>query len=369
PNAAGAYTLPRRVPSPYSRRRVDGGRHAGARFARARNSFDDLPRDRSRRGAPRPVPLRRRDHRPLGLAARRPRRGPADPLRRHPFPRHHDLRPLRLPRRERAVDLPPARRQRGARQAGRLGRAAPAAARAAGELVAGFARIRAPARGRQGPAPRKLPRREPAPLSPPAGRPAAAGRPALRGLRRRGPRARAEIGDLPGAPAVFLNVQPRSLTNPEFTSRLIDAMLSVGLDHRRVILELTEQHTIVNPRAFAATLVSLRDLGLRIALDDFGEGSSNLNLFLDLRPEILKISASFCRGVDSDPFKQALVKSTAEMAARTGAITVMEAVETEAEAAEIERLGIDYGQGYFFSEPKRGWELAASDRLRHGPAA
>ncbi|HXU44239.1 MAG TPA: EAL domain-containing protein [Thermoanaerobaculia bacterium] len=179
----------------------------------------------------------------------------------------------------------------------------------------------------------------------------------------------AEIGDLPGAPAVFLNVQPRSLTNPEFTSRLIDAMLSVGLDHRRVILELTEQHTIVNPRAFAATLVSLRELGLRIALDDFGEGSSNLNLFLDLRPEILKISASFCRGVDSDPFKQALVKSTAEMAARTGAITVMEAVETEAEAAEIERLGIDYGQGYFFSEPKRGWELAASDRLRHGPAA
>ncbi len=173
----------------------------------------------------------------------------------------------------------------------------------------------------------------------------------------------AEFQHLPGPLTAFLNVQPRSLTHPEFTPRLVEALRTAEVDHRKVILELTEQHTILNPSAFAATLTKLRDLGLRIALDDFGEGWSNLNLFLDLRPEFLKISSAFCRGVDADPFKQALVRSTAEMAARTGAKTVMEAVETPAEAEEIRRLGIDYGQGHFFSPPRTGREIAADESL------
>jgi EAL domain-containing protein (putative c-di-GMP-specific phosphodiesterase class I) len=179
----------------------------------------------------------------------------------------------------------------------------------------------------------------------------------------------AEFHHLPGRLTAFLNVQPRSLTHPEFTPRLVEALRTAELDHDRVILELTEQHTILNPPAFAATLAKLRDLGLRIALDDFGEGSSNLNLLLDLRPEFLKISSAFCRGVEGDPFKQALVRSTAEMAARTGAKTVMEAVETPEEAEEIRRLGIDYGQGHFFSHPKTGRELAADESLHIPPAA
>jgi EAL domain-containing protein (putative c-di-GMP-specific phosphodiesterase class I) len=179
----------------------------------------------------------------------------------------------------------------------------------------------------------------------------------------------AEFRDLPGRLTAFLNVQPRSLTHPEFTPRLVEALRTAEVEHSRVILELTEQHTILNPSAFAATLAKLRDLGLRIALDDFGEGSSNLNLFLDLRPEFLKISSAFCRGVEQDPFKQALVRSTAEMAARTGAKTVMEAVETAAEAEEIRRLGIDFGQGHFFSHPRTGRELAADESLHIPPAS
>ncbi|HEV7671475.1 MAG TPA: EAL domain-containing protein [Thermoanaerobaculia bacterium] len=179
----------------------------------------------------------------------------------------------------------------------------------------------------------------------------------------------AEFRPLPGRLTAFLNVQPRSLTHPEFTPRLVEALRTAEVEHDRVILELTEQHTILNPRAFAATLAKLRDLGLRIALDDFGEGSSNLNLFLDLRPEFLKISSAFCRGVEADPFKQALVRSTAEMAARTGAKTVMEAVETAEEAEEIRRLGVDFGQGHFFSTPRTGRELAADESLHIPPAS
>ena len=164
----------------------------------------------------------------------------------------------------------------------------------------------------------------------------------------------------------FLNVQPRSLTNPELTTRLCDAVRAAGLAERSIVLELTEQQTIVNPRAFAATLGRLREIGFRIALDDFGEGSSNLNLFQDLRPDFLKISGTFCRNLARDPFKQIIVQSTAEMAARAGTATIMEAVETAEDAEVLRLLGIDYAQGYYFLKPLPGRELVQA--LRGGIA-
>jgi EAL domain-containing protein (putative c-di-GMP-specific phosphodiesterase class I) len=166
-----------------------------------------------------------------------------------------------------------------------------------------------------------------------------------------------------GAPVItFLNVQPRSLTNPEFTLRICDEVHGVGLDERSVVLELTEQQTIVNPRAFANTLQKLRERGFRIALDDFGEGSSNLNLFQDLRPDFLKISGTFCHGLKQDEFKRNIVKSTAEMSRRAGTMTIMEAVETAEDAESLRDLGIDYAQGYFFLRPLPGRELAQALR-------
>jgi EAL domain-containing protein (putative c-di-GMP-specific phosphodiesterase class I) len=179
-----------------------------------------------------------------------------------------------------------------------------------------------------------------------------------------------EVVHLGNTVTTFLNVQPRSLTNPDFASRLCDAVRTAGLQEKDIALELTEQQTIVNPSAFAATLQRLRERGFRIALDDFGEGSSNLNLFQDLHPDFLKISGTFCRGLAHDPFKQIIVQSTAEMAARAGTATVMEAVETAEDAEVLRLLGIDYAQGYFFQRPLPGRELAqilkggsATDRL------
>jgi EAL domain-containing protein (putative c-di-GMP-specific phosphodiesterase class I)/ActR/RegA family two-component response regulator len=168
----------------------------------------------------------------------------------------------------------------------------------------------------------------------------------------------AEVGCLGNAVTTFLNVQPRSLTNPDFAARLCEEVRTAGMLEKDIVLELTEQQTIVNPGAFAATLQRLRERGFRIALDDFGEGSSNLNLFQDLHPDFLKISGTFCRGLAHDPFKQIIVQSTAEMAARSGTATVMEAVETAEDAEVLRLLGIDYAQGYFFLKPLPGRELA-----------
>lgn len=181
----------------------------------------------------------------------------------------------------------------------------------------------------------------------------------------------AEVCELGAAVTTFLNVQPRSLTNPEFTERLCETVGAVGLSEQSVVLELTEQQTIVNPHAFAATLQRLRERGFRIALDDYGEGSSNLNLFQDLHPDFLKISGTFCKNLARDHFKQVIVQSTAEMAARAGTATIMEAVETAEDAETLRRLGIDYAQGYYIMRPVPGRELALALRsgaLHSGPA-
>jgi EAL domain-containing protein (putative c-di-GMP-specific phosphodiesterase class I)/CheY-like chemotaxis protein len=177
-----------------------------------------------------------------------------------------------------------------------------------------------------------------------------------------------EVQRLDRAVNTFLNVQPRSLSNPEFTDTLTAAVHAAGLREDRIILELTEQQTVVNPRALAATLERLRERGFRVALDDYGEGSSNLNLLYTLRPEYLKISGTFCRDLDHDPFKQTLVQSTAEMASRTGIATIMEAVETPEEAEVLRQLGIDYAQGYYFLAPLPGDELASASRFGITPA-
>lgn len=172
-----------------------------------------------------------------------------------------------------------------------------------------------------------------------------------------------EVRDLASTVTSFLNVQPRSLTNPDFTASLCREVRAAGLEESSIVLELTEQQTIVNHRAFETTLRELRECGFRIALDDFGEGSSNLNLFQELRPDYLKISSTFCRDLAHDPFKQIIVRSTAEMAARAGTATIMEAVETLEDAEVLGELGIDYAQGYFFLPPLPGRELARSPRV------
>jgi EAL domain-containing protein (putative c-di-GMP-specific phosphodiesterase class I) len=171
-----------------------------------------------------------------------------------------------------------------------------------------------------------------------------------------------EVVELGTPVTSFLNVQPRSLTNPEFTARLCAEVHEAGLDERSIVLELTEQQTIVNPRAFAATLQKLRERSFRIALDDFGEGSSNLNLFQDLRPDFLKISGTFCRGLNQDPFKRIIVQSTAEMCTRANTKTIMEAVETADDAEALRTLKIDYAQGYYFLKPLPGRDLAQAFR-------
>lgn len=164
---------------------------------------------------------------------------------------------------------------------------------------------------------------------------------------------------LPDRFPVFINVRPRTLTSPAFVEELIGALDLHGYRPEQVVLELTEQQSIVNPRAFAKSLDILRQHGFRIALDDYGEGFANLHLVLDLKPDFLKICGTLCREIDKDQRKQVMVHSTQEMAKGLGIPTIMEQVETREELSVLRSLGIDYAQGYYLARPQPAEQLLA----------
>lgn len=168
---------------------------------------------------------------------------------------------------------------------------------------------------------------------------------------------------LQGRSRLFINTQPRSMTNPSFAPVITDLVAEAGFKNHEIVFELTEQQTIVNPQAFAKTLGKLRDQGFQIALDDYGVGFANLRLVQDLRPEYLKLSGYFCRDVHKDPFKQLIVKATGDMCRALGIPVILESVETADELEVVRSLQIDYGQGYFFARPAPAEDHLASRRV------
>ena len=168
---------------------------------------------------------------------------------------------------------------------------------------------------------------------------------------------------LQGRSRLFLNTQPRSMTNPSFAPVITDLIAEAGFKNHEIVFELTEQQTIVNPQAFAKTLGRLREQGFQIALDDYGVGFANLRLVQDLRPEYLKLSGFFCRDVHKDPFKQMIVKATGDMCRSLGIPVILESVETADELEVVRSLQIDYGQGYYFARPAPAEDHLASNRV------
>lgn len=166
----------------------------------------------------------------------------------------------------------------------------------------------------------------------------------------------ADVGKL------FINVRPRSLIRMEFSQTLKAMCDEAEIDPSTIVLELTEQQSILNLSAFSQTLAALRKMGFSVALDDFGAGFANLQLVADLKPDYIKVSGIFCRNLEHDDIKQTIVGATTQMAKRLKIPTILEHVETEQECLQARFLGIDYAQGYYFCRPqsvselvKQGW--------------
>lgn len=156
---------------------------------------------------------------------------------------------------------------------------------------------------------------------------------------------------------LFLNVRPHSIAQDNFSNHLTKVAKKYGFEPDQIIIELTEQQTIANLEDFHRALADLRSRGFGFALDDFGAGYANLERLQSLRPDFLKLSGVFSRNLDTDISKQVIVKSSTQMAHRLEIPAILENIENQQELDKAKALGIDFGQGYHFSQPKSAKSL------------
>jgi EAL domain-containing protein (putative c-di-GMP-specific phosphodiesterase class I) len=117
-------------------------------------------------------------------------------------------------------------------------------------------------------------------------------------------------------------------------------------------------------------LSDLRRFGVRIAVDDFGTGYSSLSYLTRLPIDIVKIDQSLIAGIAGGP-EAVVVSAVTNLAHELGMIVVVEGIENQAQHDEIVRIGCDYAQGFYFSEPMSESEMMGinwSLPLPNGPS-
>jgi EAL domain-containing protein (putative c-di-GMP-specific phosphodiesterase class I) len=150
---------------------------------------------------------------------------------------------------------------------------------------------------------------------------------------------------------VGVNVHPDQIRQPGFVESVLHSMHVAGIPGTALAIEITEHAVMVDVDQTRAVLEELRALGIAVAIDDFGTGFSNLDLLRRLPVDFLKIDQSFVAGLGVEPGDMQLVRMILALAEELGITTIAEGVETELQAAELQRLGCKIAQGYLYSRP------------------
>ena len=171
-----------------------------------------------------------------------------------------------------------------------------------------------------------------------------------------------------GAPSrsVEVNLSARQIDHPDIVGTVEQILADSGLDPSHLTLEITESALMNDAAAALQVLRALKDLGVTLAIDDFGTGYSSLSYLQRFPLDILKVDKTFVDelGVDADGSE--IVSAVIKLAHTLGLQVIAEGVETEAQLAELQRLGCDFAQGYLFSRPVPATELVAA--YGSGPA-
>lgn len=171
----------------------------------------------------------------------------------------------------------------------------------------------------------------------------------------------AAASTLPGKPLITINIHGSTLsTEPDFATRFLRSASALGITPDRVMLEIVEHRAPWAIAALQSTLQALRDAGVRIALDDLGVGASNYHLFVDCRPDHIKVDRYLVRGCMGDPYRIAVLRSIVCLAEACGAIPIAEGVETQEDLDTVRELGIRHMQGWMFSHSLPPAEMAVS---------
>src|SRR6266545_2422986 len=172
----------------------------------------------------------------------------------------------------------------------------------------------------------------------------------VRGWQRRLP----ELAEL----QLSVNLSPLQLASDAVVGEVAAALDNSGLRPGLLVLEVTERLLLDPGRETAERLDALKALGVRLAIDDFGAGSSSLHYLRDHPFDVLKVDKSFIDRIDASDTATELVRSIGEIGRTLGVEVVAEGIEHPYQAQALRAMGYTRVQGFLFSRP-----LAAADLL------
>jgi predicted signal transduction protein with EAL and GGDEF domain len=150
---------------------------------------------------------------------------------------------------------------------------------------------------------------------------------------------------------VAVNISARQLQRMEIMEEVRAALLSSGLNPNRLVLEITESVMIEDVELVIERLGALRELGVRMAVDDFGTGQSSLSYIRRLPIDLIKIDKRFIDSVDADDTDGKLTAAIIGLARLLRLDCVAEGVERPAQHERLKELGCDYAQGFLLARP------------------
>lgn len=161
------------------------------------------------------------------------------------------------------------------------------------------------------------------------------------------------VKDMESYPDLYLAINVSGLTAatahwPEHVQKVLSNRPHVA---KRLVIEITETAAIVDVGETRRFVESLRELGGRVALDDFGAGSTSIRHLRSLSLSIMKIDKDLLHNLISNAEQQHLVRMLIELARGLGLKTVAEGVETEDVAEWLRHEKVDMMQGYYFGRP------------------
>jgi diguanylate cyclase (GGDEF)-like protein len=151
--------------------------------------------------------------------------------------------------------------------------------------------------------------------------------------------------------SVGVNISGLQLLQSDVPAVVAAGLERHGLPAERVVVEITESAILPASARIRDQLAELRQMGVQVAIDDFGSGYSSIG-YLDWIPvDVVKLDRSFVLG-DLDRRRRTLIAATAQLIRSIGARSLAEGIETDEQWDVVREAGVDFGQGYMFGAPQ-----------------
>jgi EAL domain-containing protein (putative c-di-GMP-specific phosphodiesterase class I)/ActR/RegA family two-component response regulator len=166
----------------------------------------------------------------------------------------------------------------------------------------------------------------------------------------------------PTNPARFMsvNLSGRELHLPDLARRIEQTLTDANLNAQDLMIEVTETFLVSDDAAVTTPLLELKELGVRLALDDFGTAFSSLAYLRRFPIDVIKLDKSFTDDLPHGERGLRLLDAVGHLATEMGAVAEAEGIETEDQSACLQSLGWQLGQGYYFSRPVDGAAIEAA---------